>query len=58
MEKISNVDTQSTKSSKKKQNEGDNPEKSVQEMKKESALDKKKIKVLKEELLNMKLRQE
>ena len=27
-------------------------------MKKESALDKKKIKVLKEELLNMKLRQE
>jgi hypothetical protein len=29
MEKISNVDTQSTKSSKKKQNEGDNPEKSV-----------------------------
>jgi hypothetical protein len=29
MEKVSNVDTQSTKSSKKKQNEGENPEKSI-----------------------------
>ncbi len=29
MEKISNIDTQSTKSSKKKLNEGENPEKSI-----------------------------
>ena len=56
MEKVLSIDTQSTKSSKKKQNDGDNPEKSILEMKKESALDKKKIKVLKEEMLNMKLR--